>query len=162
MSGPPFDLAQAHRWFAVECNNRAWDLDEAGERSAGERGRMLHLAHAALFHWSQVGTALQRLRALTLLTTAYATAGFAQPAQQYADETLGELAADIEGATPFDHASAYASAALAYSLPPPTYESTSPRAHDLAQQAATLAAALNAEDRAVFNQLYARAAPPAT
>ncbi|NJM49445.1 MAG: hypothetical protein HC860_27425 [Alkalinema sp. RU_4_3] len=36
MSQPPFDVAVAHRWFAVEFNNRAWDLVEKTDRTADE------------------------------------------------------------------------------------------------------------------------------
>ena len=42
MATPPFDLARAHRWFAVELNNLAWDLVEAQERSASDIARMIH------------------------------------------------------------------------------------------------------------------------
>ena len=39
MPAPPFDLAQAHRWFAIEFNNQAWELVEKPSRSTCKVGR---------------------------------------------------------------------------------------------------------------------------
>ena len=36
MTAHPFDLAKAHRWFAVEFNNLAWELYELPARTAEE------------------------------------------------------------------------------------------------------------------------------
>ena len=47
MSTPPFDLSKAHRWFAIELNNRAWELIEAPARTAEEAVEMVTAAHAA-------------------------------------------------------------------------------------------------------------------
>ena len=80
MSTPPFDLAQAHRWFAIECNNEAWDLVEKADRAPPETQRMISAAHAAALHWGAVGNALNRLRAENLLAAVYSAAGEAAPA----------------------------------------------------------------------------------
>ena len=62
MPEPPFEVSQAHRWFAVELNNRAWDLVEATERSPDETDEMIDSAHAACLHWRAVGVPLNALR----------------------------------------------------------------------------------------------------
>lgn len=50
MNPPPFDLAQAHRWFAIALNNTAWELVELPERTDEQAQRMIHAAHAACYH----------------------------------------------------------------------------------------------------------------
>lgn len=50
---PPFDAAQAHRFFSAECFNRAWDLIDKAERSPQEQEQMLLLPLASLWHWTQ-------------------------------------------------------------------------------------------------------------
>jgi hypothetical protein len=64
MAKPPVDVAQAHRWFAVEPNNLAWDLAEMANRSPDNTERMIHAAHAACFHWLEAGNVLNHLRAV--------------------------------------------------------------------------------------------------
>jgi len=109
---PPFDSSVAHRWFAVEFNNRAWDLVEAQSRTDDESADMVAAAHAALLHWKQVGTPLNELRGLVLLVSAYNTAGMGQPAVIFSRRLL-ELSGHTEGETPFDRASAHGAAAHA-------------------------------------------------
>ena len=58
MPEAPFDLAQAHRWFAIEFNNQAWDLVEKVNRTADETQQMIHAAHASILHWQSAGNAL--------------------------------------------------------------------------------------------------------
>jgi len=47
MPQPPSaeELSRWHRWFAVECNNRAWQLADQAERTAAEDDEMLNAAH---------------------------------------------------------------------------------------------------------------------
>jgi len=69
------DIAKWHRWFAIESNNRAWDLAEKADRSALETDQMLEAAHAAALHWRAVGTELNVIRARLLLAHVLALAG---------------------------------------------------------------------------------------
>jgi tetratricopeptide (TPR) repeat protein len=111
---PPFDLKQAHRWFAIELNNQAWDLLEAPQRSPREAERMIHAAHAACFHWLEAGDLLNHLRAQCLLATAYHKVGIAEAAVGHAQRCLalsGE-AGDTQSA--FDRATAHGCAAIAF------------------------------------------------
>jgi hypothetical protein len=116
MTTAPFDVKRAHQWFAVELNNRTWDLVERDERSPADVDRMIHAAHAACYHWLEVGDALNHLRAECLLATAYATAHLPEPAVRHAEKCLMLLRDAGERATPFDRATAHGCASVAYKL----------------------------------------------
>lgn len=149
MSTPPFDLAQAHRWFAVECNNQAWELVERPHRTADETLRMLHLAHAAALHWDAIGTNLNRQRAENLLATAYVLAGDAPAAVRHGERCLSLSVQNVGAETLFDRATALASAAAAQAL-----AGNHAQAERLRTLAQTAAAELSEDDRAVFEKLY--------
>lgn len=54
MAEPPaFDVAAAHRFFAADCFNRAWDLLDKPERTPREALLLVALNQASLFHWLQ-------------------------------------------------------------------------------------------------------------
>ena len=150
MPEPTFDLQQAHRWFAIELNNRAWDVIEVAERTTEDMERMLHSAHASVYHWSQVGTALNQLRGYCLLVTAYTAAGLPEGAARYARRCLelsGQAGAEQ---TAFDRATVHGCAARAFAL---CGENEAARSHY--ESALAAAAALeDPEDRAVFERLY--------
>ena len=114
VSSPPFDVAVAERWFAIQYNNIAWDLVESASRVPRETERMLHAAHAACLHWSAVGTPLNRLRALVLLTFAYAVADRGDEARRYAQLTADEQETLTEDVPAFDQASIAAATACAF------------------------------------------------
>jgi hypothetical protein len=104
MTVPPFDLAQAHRWFGIEFNNAAWELVESPSRTPAETERMLRLAQASFLHWEAVGTPANQQRSLTLLSLAHAVAGLGARAVDLAKQCieLGELHDDL--LTQFDRA----------------------------------------------------------
>ncbi|MCZ7645629.1 MAG: hypothetical protein M5U26_10140 [Planctomycetota bacterium] len=52
-STPPIDLRLAHKYFAAECFNRAWDLIEKPDRTPADDRLMEALTQASLFHWLQ-------------------------------------------------------------------------------------------------------------
>ena len=151
MKPPPFDAAQAHRWFAVEFNNRAWDLVEKDGRSAEETQEMLNAAHAAAIHWKAVGNLLNEERAENLLATVYLKAGRAEPALRHSQRclTLSEQNAAVGSETPFDRATALGCAACAHELAGDVNE-----AERLKALALSAAAVLEADDRPVFEKLY--------
>jgi hypothetical protein len=80
----PDELAKSHRWHAVECNNRAWQLADQAHRSPAEDAELLDAAHAAAFHWRLVGNELNMVRAQMLLAHAHAAVKSGVLAQQYA------------------------------------------------------------------------------
>ncbi len=74
-----------HRYFAIETNNRAWEL--AGhERTGEEEQEMLHAAHASALHWAAIGTQLNVMRATMLLALVHALMDDGGRALTYADE----------------------------------------------------------------------------
>jgi len=105
---------EAHKWFAVECNNQAWDLWEQPELSPEQAQQMIDIAHAGRFHWSKVGTEINDLRALTLLACAYIKAGNPQQGLDYA-KTAEILCNKLgEDKTAFDQACVQAARARGY------------------------------------------------
>jgi tetratricopeptide (TPR) repeat protein len=50
-AAPTFDLAAAHKYFAADCFNKAWDLIEKPQRTPEEDRLMVALNQASLFHW---------------------------------------------------------------------------------------------------------------
>ena len=149
MSEPPFDLAKAHLWFAIECNNQAWDLVEKSSRTADETQQMIHLAHASVLHWQAVGTAVNRQRGENLLATVYAVAGDAAAAVRHAERCLSLSVQNAKDESPFDRATALGCAAKAHALAGDTAQ-----ADRLRTLAKTAAAALDDEERGVFENLY--------
>jgi len=74
-----------HRGFAAAANNRAWELS-VQTRNAAEDQEMLNAAHASAWHWTKVGSELNRMRATMLLAEVHALLGLGQSALAYADE----------------------------------------------------------------------------
>jgi hypothetical protein len=87
------DLAEWHRWSAIECNNAAWQWVESAAPAPAETAAMHDAAHAAAWHWNAVGTPLNRARANMLLAFAHAYAGSGTLAIQFAGESLDDLSA---------------------------------------------------------------------
>ncbi len=147
------DLQDWHKRFAAQANNRAWELSII-ERTAEQDREMLDAAHASAWHWSAVGTELNRMRATMLLAEVHALLGFGASALRYAEQMrtyfLGHETDDWELAfTHVIHAHA-ASAAGAVDT------------HRLAYQAAKIAlnAIADAEDRAIVNKTFSQVPLP--
>lgn len=82
---PSEEATAWHRRFAAAANNRAWDLS-VQTRNAAEDQEMLSVAHASAWHWTKVGTELNRMRATMLLAEVHALLGLGQSALSYAEE----------------------------------------------------------------------------
>jgi tetratricopeptide (TPR) repeat protein len=107
MSEPPFDKEKAHRWFAVQLNNRAWDLLEAAQRTDPEEDEMVHAAHASVYHWLQAGNAVNHARSLCLLGNVYATLRRVSEALRYAAQCVELTEANPDDVADWDFAFAY-------------------------------------------------------
>jgi hypothetical protein len=99
------DAAHWHRFFAASANNGAWTLAELPGAELDPKA-LLDAAHAAAWHWQQVGNELNQMRARLLLALAHARAGLGTTALAYADEVRAffaarENVADLE--TAFTH-----------------------------------------------------------
>ena len=94
---PPADSDPAHwhRFFGASANNAAWTLAESPAGAFDPRA-LLDAAHAAAWHWAEVGNELNRMRARTLLALAHARAGLGTSALAYAVETQAYLTARPE------------------------------------------------------------------
>lgn len=147
---PPFEVAKAHRWFAIELNNHAWDLIDAPARTADETAEMLSSAHAARYHWRQVGTLVNHLRAESLVAAAYLAAGHPTLALGYAQTCLQLCEQAGDDATAFDRACAYGGLASALAALQQTAA-----ARGLYEQALQQVAQFeDADERVVFEKLY--------
>ena len=143
-----------HRHFAMEGNNRAWQLSVEPRDPPKDRD-MLSAAHASAWHWEVVGTDLNRMRAKMLLAEVHALLGHGATALAYAQEMREYFLS--KGDTPdwevaFTH-TVYAHAAHA--------------AGELAlyraayQEAATAIAAISdAEDRAIVLKTFGQVKTP--
>lgn len=84
----PETIDRWHRWFAAECNNRAWDLASRASRSPAEDQELLHAAFASAFHWSRLGRPLNDARADVTVAHALSTLGRGREAMPYAQRSL--------------------------------------------------------------------------
>jgi tetratricopeptide (TPR) repeat protein len=149
MSTAPFDLLKAHRWFAIELNNRAWELIEAPARTAEETAEMITAAHASRYHWNACGTLLNKVRAESLVAAAYLAAQRVDEAMPYVNACL-QLATKCPEVTPFDVACAQGNLAIALKQLGRMDEAKAAYAMAL-REAATFE---HADDREVFDKLY--------
>jgi len=77
------DIKEWHLYFAIECNNRAWDLSIQA-RNHAEDLEMLNAAHASALHWKAMGKELNNMRATMLLAEVHALLGNGTTAFLYA------------------------------------------------------------------------------
>ena len=107
METPFEDIAKVHRWFGVECNNRSWDLLDADQLSAGQREQLVHMAHASMYHWSQIGNVANRARGESLVGYVYAALGLGEAAVRHASRCVELVEAHPEETEDWDLAFAY-------------------------------------------------------
>ena len=87
---PPTQAAidQWHRWFAIECNNRFWDLASQGKRTPEEDQDMLNTIFASAYHWSKIGKPINNARADMSLAHAMSLTGRGDQAMFYAQRCV--------------------------------------------------------------------------
>jgi len=107
MPEPPFDMSVAHRWFAVELNNTAWDWLEAEDYDDPSVERMMHAAHASCYHWLQVGGAANHVRAECLVANVHAAIGDGPGAIRHALRCVELTQANAGEVADWDWAFAY-------------------------------------------------------
>jgi hypothetical protein len=94
MTGEPPSTEEIARWrrrFAVEGNNRAWDLADKPDRSPEEDEEMVYAAYTAAYHWKQVGQPVNHARADVTLAHALSLAGQGAEALNYARRSLAHF-----------------------------------------------------------------------
>lgn len=87
---PNFDTQRAHQYFSVDCFNAAWGLIEKPARSVEDDQRMIQLAQASLYHWSQRDDCTDKTISIGYwqLSRVYAVLGEAGQARHYAELCL--------------------------------------------------------------------------
>ncbi|MCB8985077.1 MAG: hypothetical protein H6659_14695 [Ardenticatenaceae bacterium] len=87
---PGFDLQAAHRFFAADCFNRAWELIDKPQRTAVEDETMLQLSLASLWHWQQRPDCTDKNRSISYwqLARVYVLLGQPANARQAAQRCL--------------------------------------------------------------------------
>lgn len=152
MSFPGFEIPQAQRYFAIECNHQAWDCLESSDRTAEKGTWAIHTAHASYFHWVHAGTTVNRLRAACLLANVYAAAGQGENARRAAEEALALW--ETCGAETQDWDMAFAKDALARAI---LASGDRTAAAALRREAAACGAAIaDVEDKRAFDNWFAR------
>ena len=148
------DPAAWRRWFAMQANNRSWELSVMESRTPEEEREMLDAAHASAWHWSAIGTDLNRMRSTMLLAEVHALAGDPALAMRYAYEMrtyfLGRETPDWELA--FTHAITAHGAARAGNGP------LHRESYDAARGA--IASIADAEDREIVERTFSHVPAP--
>jgi hypothetical protein len=113
---PAFDLPAAHRYFAADCFNRAWDYVDKPERTPADDQQMLLLALSSLWHWTQRADATPQNLSIGYwqVSRVYCLLGQPENALIYARLSLKE--AKSEGVEPFYLGYAFEALARAASL----------------------------------------------
>lgn len=101
---PQADIDKWHRWFAVECNNRAWELADQPERTEEQIKTMLCCAFASSWHWDQVGSEINTARAEALLAWVHAVAGQGAAALQHASRARTLIDRPVDNVGTWDRA----------------------------------------------------------
>ena len=153
-TGNDDEIRKWHRWFAAECNNRGWRLSEAPTRSAADDDEMLNAAHAAAFHWNEVGTAIHRARADMLLAHVHALLGHGAIAIQYARKSFDAVTSRQSP----DWELAFAHAVLAHAGYAANDMDLHARHYALARDVGL--ALPNAEEREIFDATFTRIPMP--
>jgi hypothetical protein len=69
-----------HRKLAVSLFNQTWELISKTDRTPADDISMVTKAHTSLFHWLQVGSALNEARGLWQISRVYSILKWAEPA----------------------------------------------------------------------------------
>jgi hypothetical protein len=79
-----------HKQLAATCFNATWDLLDLKERTHEEEERMIHLAHASFWHWTQVEGHTPKNLSIGYwqLSRVYAVAGLGERANYYGERCL--------------------------------------------------------------------------
>jgi len=148
------DPASWHRFFAASANNSAWALAELPAAEVSHR-ELLNAAHAAAWHWQQVGNVLQHMRALMLLAQAHAQVGLGNTALAYAEE----MRAYFLGATDTpDWEVAFAHVVHAHAAW--AARARKQHAHSYAQAVQAVAAIADEEERNIVQRVFRHVPAP--
>jgi hypothetical protein len=141
-----FTLSESHTKFAKWGNRKAWELLDKPSRTEEEADLMIEAAHASMYHWRAVGTAIHLQRGKWLLAHVFTILGDAKHALKYANDCLKLTNAHKAELKDFDTAYAYESMARALALNDQMDEAR--KYHEMAVQAGEQI--VDDEDRKIF------------
>lgn len=107
-------LEEAHLRFAKMLNGETWNYLEKKKRSLDEEERMIHAAHASLYHWLQVGSEVNHQRGEYMLARAYTAAALGEDALRHARRCVQLTQEHQDKLEDFDVAFAYECLARAH------------------------------------------------
>ena len=111
-----FSLLEAHQEFAKQTNRRVWDLIDQTSLTAGEEDELILVANTSLYHWKQVGGAVQSQRGYWLLSRVYVVLGRVQDALDQAHKCHSITESYSKEMVDFDLAFDQEALARAYAL----------------------------------------------
>jgi len=113
MSKAAFDEQKAHPYYAVACFNGAWELIDKAYRTTDEEERLLQLAMASAWHWSQREDCQPQNLSISYwqISRIHAVCGRGDEALRYGNRCLDVSRED--GVAPFAEAYAYEALARA-------------------------------------------------
>lgn len=110
---PQANINKWHRWFAIECNTRAWALADPSSRSGERTQDMLWCAFASCWHWTQIGMDIHAAHAEMLLAWVYAVAGQGNVSLEHAKRAQTLIKQSVEGINTWDRAFMFVTEAMA-------------------------------------------------
>jgi hypothetical protein len=81
-------MKQIHQKFASDLFNTVWSFLDKTDRTPSDDAKMIHYAHASLFHWMQVGTLENIYTGEWQISRVYATLHMSQSALYHAERSL--------------------------------------------------------------------------
>ena len=88
---PDFDVQTAHKYFSAHCFNSAWDLIEKSDRTADDDDRMIRLAQASVWHWTQREDCAKRNLSVTPGDTGKSVLDIARRKSRFISDILMKL-----------------------------------------------------------------------
>jgi len=108
--------ADRHRRLAQTLNAEVWRWLEAPDRTEEATFRMIHAAHASLYHWLQAGSAVHEQRGEWLIAHVYSQLGAGEAALRHATRCMQITEDHPDEMEDFDSAYAHEGLARAYAV----------------------------------------------
>ncbi len=107
-------MEKIHKYFAVNLFNGTWEYIDKTDRTPEQDLEMIHMAHASLYHWMQIGGPTQIYTGEWQVSRVYAIAKMGESALKHGLRSL-QICVDND-MTGFNKAFAYEAVARAYSV----------------------------------------------
>lgn len=108
------EMERIHKKLAVDLFNQTWNYLDSSTRSEETDFLMIHTAHASLYHWYQVGDALNHARGEWMVSHVYGVLQLGESALYHGKRSLHLCLENNIG--DFDLAFAYETIARAYKV----------------------------------------------